>query len=99
VTGLEQWLLQLQADIHGSQNDPSPLPIQRDNQRALALITAGSIKARTKNIDAFYHSSRDQHKRRIVNYCYLRSDENVPDIFTEALTKDGCTKFLKAMGL
>jgi len=50
-----KWLLQLEGDIHGSQKDPSLLPIQRQNQGALALITTGTIKARTKNIDVFYH--------------------------------------------
>jgi hypothetical protein len=92
-----KWLLQLQKDIHGK--DLPPLPINCDNQGALALITTGIIKARTKHIDVCYHNSRDLHKRRIVNYSYVHTDENVADIFTKALTKDKHTKFTKAMGL
>jgi hypothetical protein len=92
-----KWLLQLQKDIHGK--DLPPLPINCDNQGALALITTGIIKARTKHIDVCYHNSQDLHKRRIVNYSYVHTDENVADILTKALTKDKHTKFTKAMGL
>jgi hypothetical protein len=92
-----KWLLQLQKDIHGKELPP--LPINCDNHGALTLITTGIIKARTKHIDVCYHNSRDLHKRQIVNYSYVHTDENVADIFTKALTKDKHTKFTKAMGL
>jgi len=94
-----KWLLQLQNDIHGSQKDSTPLPINRDNQGALTLITTGIIKARTKHIDICYHNSRDLQERRIVNYSYVHTDENVADLLTKALTKDKHTKFTRAMGL
>jgi len=55
------WLLQLQRDIHGPQNQTSlpssALPIYYDNQGALTHITTGVIKARTKHIDVCYHNS------------------------------------------
>jgi hypothetical protein len=94
-----KWLLQLQKDIHGSQRDSPPLPINCDNQGALTLITTGIIKARTKHIEVCYHNSRDLHNRLIVNYSYVHTDENVADILTKALMKDKHTKFTKAMGL
>jgi len=94
-----KWLLQLQKDIHGSQRDSPPLPINCDNQGALTLITMGIIKARTKHIDVCCHNSRHLHKRRIVNYSYVTTNENVADILTKALTKDKHTKFTKALGL
>jgi len=94
-----KWLLQLHKDIHGSQKDSPPLPINCDNQGALTLITTGIIKAQTKHIDVCYHNSRDLHKRRIVNYSYVHMNENVADILTKALTKDQHIKFMKAMGL
>jgi hypothetical protein len=92
-----KWLLQLQNDIHGK--DLPPLPINCDNQGALTLISTGIIKARTKHIDVCYHNSQDLHKRRIVNYSYVHTDENVAHILTKALTKDKRMKFTKAMGL
>jgi hypothetical protein len=92
-----KWFLQLQKDIHGK--DLPLLPINCDNQGALTHITTGIIKARTKHIDVCYHNSRDLHKRQIVDYAYVHTDENVADILTKALTKDKHTKFTKAMGL
>jgi len=92
-----KWLLQLQKDIHSK--DLPPLPINCDNHGALTHITTGIIKARTKHIDVCYHNSRDLHRRRIVNYCYVHTDENVADILTKTLAKDKHTKFTKAMGL
>ena len=69
-----RWLLQLQRDIHGSENQApppsSPLPIYCDNQGALTHITSGVIKARTKHIDVCYHNGRDLHARKIVDYSY-----------------------------
>ena len=81
-----KWLLQLNKDIHGK--DLPPLPINCDNQGALTIFTTEIIKARTKNIHVCYHNSRDLHKRRIVDYSYVHTDENVADILTKALTKD-----------
>jgi hypothetical protein len=54
-----KWQLQLQKDIHSSQKESPPLPINCDNQGALTRITTGIIKARTKHIDVCYHNSRD----------------------------------------
>jgi len=58
-----KWLLQLEKDIHASQRDSPPLPINSDNHGALTLITTGIIKAQTKHIDVCYHNSQDLHKR------------------------------------
>jgi len=94
-----RWLLQLQRDIHGSPSDPSPLPIYCDNQGALTHITTGVIKARTKHIDVCYHNSRDLHARKIVDYSYVHTNDNVADILTKPLTKLKHMKFTKGMGL
>jgi len=90
-------LLQLHRDIHGK--DASPLPINCDNQGALSRITTRIIKARTKYIDVCYHNSRDLDDRKMVDYSYVHTNENVADILTKALTRDKHEKFTKAMGL
>jgi len=94
-----RWLLQLQRDIHGSPSDASPLPIYSDNQGALTHITTGVIKARTNHIDVCYHNSRDLHARKIVDYSYVHTNDNVADILTMPLTKEKHMKFTKGMGL
>jgi hypothetical protein len=92
-----KWLLQLQKGIHGQALPP--LPINCNNQSALTLITTGIITAPTNHIDVCYHNSGYLHRRRIVNYFYIHTDENVADILTKALTKDHHMKFMKAMCL
>jgi hypothetical protein len=94
-----QWLLQLQKDIHCSQKDSPPLPINYDNQGAFTLITTGIIKAETKHIEVCYHNSRDLHKQRIDIYSYVHRNKNVADILLKALTNDQHYMFMKAMGL
>jgi len=89
--------LQLQADIHGK--DLPLLPMNCNRQGALALITTGIITACTKHINVRYHNSRALQKRRIVNYSYIYTDENVADLLTKAFSKDKHTKFTKAMGV
>ena len=92
-----EWLLQLQKVIH-HKNLPQ-LPINCDNQGALALINMGTIMVLTKHVDICYHNSQILHKRQIVNYSYIHMDDNVADLLTKALTKDTYTKFTKAMDL
>jgi hypothetical protein len=98
-----RWLLQLQRDIHASQNQASPpsslLPINCDNQGALTHITTGVIKARTKHIDVCYHNSADLHAGKIVDYSYVNTNDNVADILTKPLTKEKHMQFTKGMGL
>jgi hypothetical protein len=91
------WLLQLHRVIHGK--NAFPLPINCDNQGALSHITTWIIKASTKHIDVCDHNSRDFHARKIVDYFYMHTNENVADILTKALTTDKHEKFTKAMGL
>jgi hypothetical protein len=80
------WLLMLHCAIHGK--DASPLPINCDNQGVLSHLTTGIIKSRTKYIDICYQNRRDLHARKIVDYFYVHTNENVADILTKALTKD-----------
>jgi len=96
-------LLQLKRDIHGSQNQASlpssPLPNYCDNQGALTHITTGVTKARSKHIDVCYQNCRDPHARKVVDYSYVHTNDNVADIPTKPLTKVKHMKFTKGMGL
>jgi hypothetical protein len=57
------------------------------------------IKAHMKHIDVSYHKSRHRHTRKIVDYSYMHTNENVAAILTNAWTKDKHEKFTKAMAL
>ena len=105
-----RWLIQLQNDINGngkdsndcappSINDCAPPPIRSNNQGALAIISTGVIKRRTKHIDVCYHNSRDLHTRGIVEFFYVNTDENTADLFTKPLVIQKHQKFTAAAGL
>jgi hypothetical protein len=86
-------------DIHNAQRDIPPQPINCDNQDALTHVTIEIFNAHTQHINICYHNSCSLHKYRIVNYSYLRMDDNVADILTKVLAKDKHTIFMKAIGL
>jgi hypothetical protein len=82
------------------KNDKNKLlSILCNNEGALAHITNGVMKSRTKHIDVCYHNSRDLHERGIVNYSWVSIQENVADIITKVLGRQKHEKFTKAMGL
>ena len=75
----------------------SPLTkIYSDSQGALAHITTGICKARSKHIDVCYHNSHGLHQRKVVKYDYVN---NPADILTKVLARDKHEKFASAVGV
>jgi hypothetical protein len=62
-----------------------PLPILSNTQGALAPVTNGVIKTRTKQNDVCYDNSRDLNELGVVNYSSISTNEYVADIFTHSL--------------
>ena len=93
-----RWLIQLQKDVNGTTSVEAPF-IRCDNQGALAIISTGIVKQRTKHIGVCYHNSRDLHARGIVEYTYISTDENVADLFTKPLAIPKHQRFTAAAGL
>ena len=78
-------LIKLQTDINGTTGSEEVPLIGCDNQGALAIVSTGIVKQRTKHIDVCYHNTRDLHSRGIVEYDYVKTDDNVADLFTKIL--------------
>ena len=57
--------------------------IYTDSQGALAHITTGISKARTKYIEVCYYYNRDLHQRKVVKCDCVRTDDNPADILTK----------------
>ena len=96
-----RWLIQLQKDVNGTSTtgcEDAPL-IRCDNQGALAIVSTGIVKQRTKHIGVCYHNSRDLHARGIVEYTYVSTDKNVADLFTKPLAIPKHQRFAAAAGL
>ena len=96
-----RWLIQLQRGVNGTGTTGSEeAPLMRcDNQGALAIVSTGIVKQRTKHIGVCYHNSRDLHARGIVEYTYVSTDENIADLFTRPLAIPKHQGFTAAAGL
>ena len=77
----------------------SPTLIYTDFQGALAHITTGICKGRTKHIEVCYHNCHDLHQWKVVKYDYVKTDDKLADILTKALASDKHEKFPRAMGV
>lgn len=58
-----------------------------DNISAIKLIKNPEIHQRSKHIDVKYHFIRDSFEKGEIDVKYVRSEEQVADIFTKALAK------------
>ena len=64
--------------------DPvGPIPIFVDNIGAIFIATNYSVKGRTKHIDLRFHFVRQLVSDEIVVIRFVRSADNVADIFTK----------------
>jgi hypothetical protein len=77
------WLRALLNDIGLRQDGPTL--ILADNQGAIVLSKDQSNHARTKHIDVRYHFIRERTAQGDITVKYVRSQDNVADIFTKPL--------------
>jgi hypothetical protein len=63
-----------------------PMSVWCDNQAAISLSKHDSDHNRTKHIDIRYYFIRDEMKKGEVDIKWIRSEEQVADIFTKSLT-------------
>ena len=76
-----------------------PIPINCDNQSAIALAKDNKFHARTKHIDIRYHFIREAVEDRKIELKYIPTDDNVADTFTKALAKGKFRLFAGLLGL
>ncbi|THH13391.1 hypothetical protein EW146_g6815 [Bondarzewia mesenterica] len=76
------WLDTLFRDIFGSPLT-SPIPLNCDNQSAIALARDNAFHARTKHIDICYHFIREAVNAERITLPYCPTDDMAADIFYE----------------
>jgi hypothetical protein len=92
------WLRTFFEDVGHAQT--GPIELFCDNQAAIILSRDPQFRARSKHINRKFHFVRDDiigKGQAVVRY--VKTDDQVADIFTKALPKDKHWKFCKAMGL
>ena len=80
--------------------EPSRAPtVLSDNQAAIAIAHHPEFHARTKHIDISLHFVRDHIRSGRLSIRYVRSEDNLADLFTKGLPRGQHEKLTKKMGL
>ncbi|XP_065879565.1 uncharacterized mitochondrial protein AtMg00810-like [Euphorbia lathyris] len=80
------WLRKLLKEFQMSQNDPTEIFI--DNKSALALAKNPVFHDRSKHIDTRYHFIRECIEQKEVKLKYVKTQDQIADIFTKLLKYD-----------
>jgi hypothetical protein len=84
------WVLALENQLGINEWKPRVLC---DNQAAIASATGGEASfKKSKYIDVKYHWIRDVHERKEVVIDYVRSEDNMADLFTKRLPHNTLSK-------
>ncbi len=90
------WLIKLFEDLTASSHIPV---IQIDNQSAIKLIKNPVFHCRTKHIDTRYCFTREKFNEGIIDVEYVRTEDQVADIFTKILMKCRFQYLSKLLGM
>jgi hypothetical protein len=70
-----------------------------DNKSAIALCCNNVQHSRTKHIDIRHHFIREQVEKGIVELYFVRTEFQLADIFTKALSRDRFQFILPRLGM
>jgi energy-converting hydrogenase A subunit M len=73
--------------------------IKADNASALSQTRNLVLEDIRKHIDKVYNHIRERQDAGYVDFCWVRSVDNVADIFTKALTRPACYKLRDTLHL
>ena len=79
-----KWLCSILIEI--GFNVKTPVAILSDNQSAIKMAQNDIEHDRTKHIDIKYYFIRDEINNKQVSVQWIRTESQVADIFTKALT-------------
>jgi transposase InsO family protein len=75
------------------------IPLNVDNQSAIALLKNPIISPRSKHIDIVYHFAREHVSRKEIVISYISTDKMIADIFTKAVPEAKHVFCTKGMGV
>ena len=91
------WLRNLLQELRLSQEEPTKIFV--DNKSAIALAKNPVFHNRSKHIDTRYHYIRDCIRRKDVQLEYVKTHDQVADIFTKPLKKEDFTRLRNFLGV
>jgi hypothetical protein len=90
------WLRYLLQDFSGKEEE---VPMFCDNQGAVKLVHNPEYHPKTKHIALRYHFVRRAVEEKMVNVNFVRSEDQLADIFTKALPGPAFSKMRKRIGV
>lgn len=79
------WLQRLTDELSKNQFETTKFYV--DNQSAIRMVKNPVLHKRSKHIDIRYHFIRDEFKKENFSLDYVRTDDQVADIFTKAIPR------------
>ncbi|GJV54938.1 retrovirus-related pol polyprotein from transposon TNT 1-94 [Tanacetum coccineum] len=75
------------------------ITLYRDSQSAIAISCNPVQHSRTKHINVRYHFIKEQVKRGIIELYFVRTEYQLADMFTKALSQDRFEYLVKRLGM
>lgn len=91
------WLTRLLQDVNEVPN--FPIPIFCDSESAIKMARNPVFHGRTKHIAIHYHFVREKVLNQEIELKSIRTDDQVADGFTKALSRSKFEEFRNALGL
>ena len=76
-----------------------PTEIRVDNKSAIALAKNPVYHDRSKHIDTRYHYIRERITKQDLKLEYVKSQDQIADIFTKPLKKEDLIRLRNALGI
>ena len=92
------WLMSLIKNVQNEKME-KPLIIFEDNQSTIKTANNMIQSERTKHIDVRHHFIREKVAEKRIEVKYLRTDDQIADIFTKSLQRVKHEKFTRELGL
>jgi len=80
-------------------NQLEPTIIKEDNTGCIAVAENAIVKSRVKHIDIKHHSIRERIKNQIIKLQYVKTTDQLADIFTKDLPICTFRNFVKVLRL
>jgi len=90
------WLKGLLSDLGFSSS--IPMTLFCDNQAAMHIATNPIFHERIKQIKVDCHFIRQQVQSQVIKTCYIRSHDQLADLFTKVLTSAHFHRLLSKLG-
>ncbi|XP_042056179.1 secreted RxLR effector protein 161-like [Salvia splendens] len=91
------WLRSLLSELGWPQNEPTTIYV--DNKSVIALSKNPVFHNRSKHIDTRYHYIRECVANQEIQVEYVKSQDQVADIFTKTLKYDDFIKIRTLLGM